>query len=448
MSVPQTETPYGQARIGLVEPGPGQVDAQVLDVRRTGQLAGREAESYQGVPPVKKAPWEWYYIPVYFWVGGIAAGSWLAAAGEDIGGTNDRGVVRAGRYIAMGGTLAGTGLLIADLGRPERFLNMLRIVRARSPMSLGAWGLSAFGALTGAAAALQFAEDVLGARSRLGRLSGGWLGRAVHLAGLPLALFAGGYTGVLLAATATPTWAQRKLLLGPLFLTSGVASGLAAVSFAVNAADSASPAARRRLSRGAALALGAELLLESADREEASKLPSSKRESGVVKTTRALMLGAGMIAPLALELVRGIAPVGKQRRRRERERWEQRRARGRRRRSRQGLLAAGLTLAGGLALRLLSVHEGKVSADTPEDTWAFASPPRPAPMPRAEAGAPPLPSAAARPGAEERADELRAGASPPLAPPPGRGQGKGAETEGGAARSGGVEAPWERRAAD
>src|SRR5690606_16199498 len=102
----------------------------------------------------------------------------------------------------------------------------------------------------------------------------------------------------------------------------------------------------------------------------------------------------------------------------------------------------------GLALRLLSVHEGKVSADTPEDTWAFASPPRPAPMPRAEAGAPPLPSAAARPGAEERADELRAGASPPLAPPPGRGQGKGAETEGGAARSGGVEAPWERRAAD
>ena len=424
MSVPQTEAPYGQARIGLVEPGPGQVDAQVLDVRRVGQLAGREAESYQGVPPVKKAPWEWYYIPVYFWVGGIAAGSWLAAAAEDVAGANDRGVVRAGRYIALTGTVAGAGLLIADLGRPERFLNMLRIVRARSPMSLGAWGLSAFGTVTGVGAALQFVEDALGARSRLGRLSSGWLGRAVHLAGLPLVLFAGGYTGVLLAATATPTWAQRKLLLGPLFLTSGVASGLAAVSFAVNAADSASPAARRRLSRAAALALGAELLLESADREEAKKLPSSKRESGAVRTMRALMLGAGMIAPLALELVRGIAPLGKRRRRRERERWEERRARGHRRRSRQGLLAAGLTLAGGLALRLLTVREGKVSADMPEDTWAFASPLTP-PVPRAGAGAP-----------------------LPLTPPPGRGRGNGEETAGGDVRGEEGEAPEERRAAD
>src|SRR5690606_15755999 len=153
--------------------------------------------------------------------------------------------------------------------------------------------------LTGIGATLQFAEDMLGRDSRVGGLSSGWLGRAVHLAGLPLALFIGGYTGVLLAATATPTWAQRKLLLGPLFLTSGVANGLAAVSAAVNAADSAAPAARRRLSRAGALALGAELLLESADREEAGKLPSSKRESGVVKTTRALMLGAGVIAPLA-----------------------------------------------------------------------------------------------------------------------------------------------------
>ncbi len=436
MGVPQTETPYGKAEIGLVEPGPGQVDAQVLDVRRTGQLAGREAESYQGVPPVKKAPWEWYYIPVYFWVGGIAAGSWLAAAGEDIGGTNDRGVVRAGRYVALGGVLAGTGLLIADLGRPERFLNMLRIVRARSPMSLGAWGLAPFGTLTGIGAALQFAEDMLGRDSRVGGLSSGWLGRAVHLAGLPLALFLGGYTGVLLAATATPTWAQRKLLLGPLFLTSGVANGLAAVSAVVNATDSAAPAARRRLSRAGALALGAELLLASADREEASKLPSSQHESGVVKTTRALMLGAGMVAPLALELARGIAPLGKKRRRRERERWAQRRARGRRRRSRQGLLAAGLTLAGGLALRLLTAHEGQVSADTPEDTWEFAARRTPGPAPSGEAGV---------------------GGGAPAAPPrhpgdlPARpslpGGGTAGETAGGGVRGGEGDA-GERRAAD
>jgi len=438
MSVPQTETPYGKAEIGLVQPGPGRVDAQVLDVRRAGQLAGREAESYQGVPPVKKAPWEWYYIPVYFWVGGIAAGSWLAAAAEDLAGANDRGVVRAGRYIALGGILAGTGLLIADLGRPERFLNMLRIVRTRSPMSLGAWGLSTFGPLTGIGAALQLAEDVLGRDSRFGRLSRGWLGRTVHLAGLPLALFIGGYTGVLLAATSTPAWAQRKLLLGPLFLTSGVASGLAAVSAVVNARDSASPAARRRLSRAGALALGAELLLEAADRDEARRLPSAQRESRLVKTTRALMVGAGMVAPLALELVRGIAPLGKERRRRERERWALRRARGRRRRSRAGLLAAGLTLAGGLALRLLTAHEGKVSADTPEDTWQFARR-GPRTLPPGERGA----------GDAERAPAALAGRPQDLAAP---GLHPGAvtagEAVGGAARGEQDETRREQRAAD
>jgi len=71
---PHVGTPYGKARIGRVRPRPGEVDAQAIDVRRAGQLAGRSAESYQGVPPVKRAPWEWY-LPLYFWGGGIAAGS-------------------------------------------------------------------------------------------------------------------------------------------------------------------------------------------------------------------------------------------------------------------------------------------------------------------------------------------------------------------------------------
>src|SRR5690606_13201911 len=119
--------PYGRPEIGRVRPGPGEVDAQVLDVRREGQLAGRSATSYQGVPPVKKPLWDWYLIPVYFWLGGIAGGSWLAAAAEAVAGRGDPGVFRAGRYLAFGGVAVGSGLLILDLGRPERFLNMLRV---------------------------------------------------------------------------------------------------------------------------------------------------------------------------------------------------------------------------------------------------------------------------------------------------------------------------------
>jgi hypothetical protein len=93
-----TEPPYDKSEIGLVESAPGQTDVQVLDERREGQLAGRRPESYQGVPPVKPAPWPYGYIPVYFWVGGIAAGSWVGITAEDLVGGRDRAVLRAGGY--------------------------------------------------------------------------------------------------------------------------------------------------------------------------------------------------------------------------------------------------------------------------------------------------------------------------------------------------------------
>ena len=43
--------------------------------------------------------------------------------------------------------------LVADLGRPERFLNMLRVFKLSSPMSVGSWLLSAFGGAATVAAA-------------------------------------------------------------------------------------------------------------------------------------------------------------------------------------------------------------------------------------------------------------------------------------------------------
>lgn len=363
------EPPYGKARIGLVEPGPGEVDAQAIDVRREGQLAGRYARSYQGVPPVKKSTWEWY-IAVYFWLAGIASGSWLAAAAEELAGGGDRGVVRAGRYLALGGVLGGTALLIADLGRPERFLDMLRVFRARSAMNLGSWGLSAFGGVAAAAAALQLAEDVRGPDSRSGRLSRGWPGRTLHLAGLPLALFIGSYTGVLLASTSTPAWARRRHVLPPLFLAAGASNGFAAVSAAVELGGSASPVARHRLERAETIALATELALVGADRALARTLPSVRQAPGPVKLARWLTIG-GIAAPLAARAIRRIRPA-KKASRRELARRVERRLTGRSVPSRAGLAASALVLGSGLALRLLVTREGDRSADTPEDTWAFA----------------------------------------------------------------------------
>ena len=112
--------------------------------------------------------------------------------------------------------MAGTVALIHDLGRPERFLNMLRVIKPTSPLSIGSWILSPFAALASAAAA----SELTGIAPWLGRLAG-W-GAAVF--GPPLA----SYTGVLLADTAVPAWHEAHGELPVLFAASGAAAGAGA----------------------------------------------------------------------------------------------------------------------------------------------------------------------------------------------------------------------------
>ena len=90
------------------------------------------------------AVWTWE-VPVYFWFGGIAAGSSFVALACDLAG--DHRSARIARRVALGALMPSPPLLIMDLGRPERFYNMLRIFKPRSPMSMGAWCLSVFGGL-------------------------------------------------------------------------------------------------------------------------------------------------------------------------------------------------------------------------------------------------------------------------------------------------------------
>src|SRR5690606_29415137 len=268
-----------------------------------GRAAGAPVHS-----PVKPAPWE-PYIPVYFWLGGISAGSWLAATAEDVAGENDRALIRAGRYLSLLTLAGGTVLLIADLGRPERFLNMLRIVRPRSAMSLGSWGLTLYGGAAGAAGALQLLEDGFPVRSeRLAAWSRGRLGRAIHLAGLPLALFVGGYTGALLASSSTPAWAARRTVLGPLFLASAASTGFAAVAAALEATGRASPGVRRRLARAEAIALAGEAALLAVDRAKATTLPSSAAATRAERLGRGLIVAAGIALPLVMNVARAFAP--------------------------------------------------------------------------------------------------------------------------------------------
>ena len=163
--------------------------------------------------PVLQPPvWTWE-VPLYFWTGGIAAGSSFVALACDLAG--DERSARIARKVALAALIPSPPLLISDLGRPSRFYNMLRVFKPRSAMSMGAWALTSFGALGTAAVA----ADELG-RPRLARP----LGAATAVVGGYL----GSYGGVLLSVTAVPLWAKARLLLGPIFVATATGTGASA----------------------------------------------------------------------------------------------------------------------------------------------------------------------------------------------------------------------------
>lgn len=172
---------------------------------------------YYGIPLLKEPPWTWE-IPLYFFVGGAAGAAAVIGAIADYTGA-DRELVRHARWIAAAGSVISPALLIADLGRPERFLSMLRVFKPQSPMSVGVWTLLGFST---AATATAFAEFL---RMRYGRsLPLSVLENAGQAASLAFGLPFSNYTGVLIGATAIPVWNKNA---GDLPLHFG-ASGLGA----------------------------------------------------------------------------------------------------------------------------------------------------------------------------------------------------------------------------
>ncbi|OBI76438.1 NrfD/PsrC family molybdoenzyme membrane anchor subunit [Mycobacterium asiaticum] len=200
--------------------------------RRDESLMVPEAEftSYYGRPVVKPAPWG-HEVGAYLFLGGVAGGSGLLAAGAQLTGRPT--LRRNARLSALGAVALGAAALVKDLGRPERFVNMLRTVKLTSPMSLGSWILSAFSAGAGVAAVSEL-DRLTGERVPLGPLRP--VLRAVEgPAGLEAALFAAPlavYTAVLLSDTATPTWNAAYRDLPFVFVSSAslAASGLAMIT--------------------------------------------------------------------------------------------------------------------------------------------------------------------------------------------------------------------------
>lgn len=168
-------------------------------------------QSYYGRAVVKPAPWE-IDIAIYLFSGGVASGSSLLAAGADL--TGRPGLRRVSRWGSLVSLLVSVVALVHDLGRPSRFLKMLRVVKLTSPMSVGTWILSLHGPFAGLASAAEIAGMLPSPVQRWGpvRLLLG-LGRPAGLVGALTAPPVAAYTAVLLSDTATPAWhsAQDEL---------------------------------------------------------------------------------------------------------------------------------------------------------------------------------------------------------------------------------------------
>lgn len=214
--------------------------SQSLSGGRDSMVPSGEVRSYYNRPVIKQPVWTWE-IPWYFFTGGLAgASATLAAAARRAGNAELARVARRG---AAAATVASPPLLIADLGRPERFHHMLRVFKPTSPMNMGSWLLTVFG--TAAVGSAGLAE--------LGGLPA-WQ-RAAERVAAALGPVMATYTAVLFADTAVPVWhAARQEL--PLVFAGGAAASAGALSTAFADTQRAGPA-RRLAVTGALLELGA-----------------------------------------------------------------------------------------------------------------------------------------------------------------------------------------------
>jgi len=198
----------------------GVVDGRGVDV--AGGPIPRKA-GYYGKPVVKPPVWTWE-IPVYFFVGGLSGMSAVIAV---IGLIFQQGdVARTAMWLAAIGAILSPILLIMDLGRPSLFLNMLRVFKYQSPMSVGAWILFVFG---GCAAPGLIALELHAHQT----FAGGFdqflqvIAFLLILGSAFWGMFLATYTGVLLGATAIPAWFLHRTLLPIHFGVASLGSAVA-----------------------------------------------------------------------------------------------------------------------------------------------------------------------------------------------------------------------------
>ena len=303
-----------------------------------------EEPSYYDYPAIKQPTWTWEII-WYFFFGGLAGGCYvIASIAALFGSREDRVVARTGYYLSLLALLPCPILLVKDLGRPERFLNMLRMFKVKSPMSMGVWGLLSFSLFSGITAIIQAAKDGLLGRWWGARMLASLPQRLIALPGSAFGVFLGGYTGVLLTATSVPLWSRSKLL-GAVFISSAISTSAALISLVLRLVNA--PAhSLHKLERLEWTALSAEitwllLFLRGAGRTAHPLVGSGPDEQG--PTFWRIVFIGGLTFPLLMQTRRLIAKRANKR-------------------NRRGLFISILVLVGGYFLRRTMIEAGHTSS--------------------------------------------------------------------------------------
>jgi hypothetical protein len=233
-----------------------------------------EPRSYYGQPVLKEPVWT-PEIPFYFFTGGLGGASAAFALLAEAGGNDE--LARRAWLNALAGVGVSPALLISDLGRPERFLNMLRLFKITSPMSVGSWLLAASGATT-SLAVLSDHTSLFPRAGRVAKIAAGVLG-------LPLST----YTAALVSNTSVPVWREARWTLPFTFGASAAASAGAAAAVTTQP-SAAAPARRLAIGAAVAEAVSAELM-----RRRLGELgePYSRGRAGVFRRAGALALASG-----------------------------------------------------------------------------------------------------------------------------------------------------------
>ncbi len=330
----------------MYRPTTGYIDAarekRLLELRREAEKKGRvdgpgirpagapfpvasSLTGYYGIPMLKEPAWTWQ-IPPYFFAGGAAgSAAVLGMVSRWIGG--DRELTRDCRYIAAVGTAVSSALLISDLGRPARFLGMMRVFKPQSPMSVGAWTLAVFGTASAAAAFAELLDRRFNSAPLrfFGDLSEGFSA----LAGMPFS----NYTGVLIGASVIPVWNENVGTLPIHFGMSGLNSAVSILELLGH-----DNPALNTLGMGAAAIETIEGVSIESNRKPAME-PLKHGRSGMITRIGGVLSGP---IPLALRIAAAFAGPDRSRRLRK--------------------FAAASSVAGSMLTRIAWVHAGHVSA--------------------------------------------------------------------------------------